>query len=44
MRKNKTKGALIIAGSIIASMAGGFVIGCLKEKMMNDKCSCLDEY
>jgi len=44
MRKSNTKGALVLVGSIILSMAGGFVIGCIKEKMMNNKCSCLDEF
>ena len=44
MNKNKTKDVMILVGSIAASMVGGFIIGCVKEKIMNKKCSCMDEY
>ena len=34
---------MILAGSVIASMAAGFALGCLKEKMM--QCNAIiDEY
>ncbi len=39
MPKNK-KEIMILAGSVIASMAAGIIVGCLKEKMMN-KCYCV---
>ena len=39
MNKQK-KDMMILAGSIIVSMAAGFAIGCIKEKMMGD-CKCI---
>lgn len=41
MNKSKKK-AMIIAGSVMASMAAGFALGCMKEKMMN-KCNAIIE-
>ena len=40
MKNKKTKDIMILSGSIIASMIAGFTIGCLKEKMMMNKCNC----
>lgn len=42
MPKNK-KEIMILAGSVIASMAAGMVLGCLKEKMMNNCYCVIDE-
>ncbi len=39
MPKNK-KDIMILAGSILTSMAIGMVVGCIKEKMTN-ACTCI---
>ncbi len=40
MKMNK-KEMLVLAGSVMASLAIGMVAGCLKEKMMNKACTCI---
>lgn len=42
MPKNK-KEIMILAGSVLASMAAGIIVGCLKEKMMNSCYCVIDE-
>lgn len=39
MKMNK-KEMMILAGSAMASMMAGFIIGCMKTKMMDD-CKCI---
>ncbi len=42
MPKNK-KEIMILAGCVIASMAAGMILGCLKEKMSNSCYCVIDE-
>lgn len=42
MPKNK-KEIMILAGSVVLSMAAGMVVGCLKEKMSNSCYCVIDE-
>lgn len=41
LKKMNKKEMMILAGSVIASMAAGIVVGCLKEKLMNNACACI---
>lgn len=41
--KNKTKKAMIIAGSVVVSVATGLIIACMKKKMMNKKNMIMEE-
>lgn len=41
--KNKSKKAMIIAGSVVLSVATGVIIGCMKKKMMNKKNMIMEE-
>lgn len=41
MKKMNKKEMMILAGSVVGSLAAGIIIGCLKEKMMNDACTCI---
>ncbi len=41
MKRMSKKEMMILAGSVVASMAAGIVVGCLKEKMMNNACTCI---
>jgi hypothetical protein len=42
MKMNK-KEMMLLAGASIVSMAAGIMVGCLKNKMMNDTYCIIDE-
>ncbi len=42
VKKMSKKEMMILAGSIVASMAAGIIVGCLKEKFMSEnECTCI---
>lgn len=42
MKRMNKKEMMILAGSVVASMVAGIVVGCLKEKFMNENaCTCI---
>lgn len=43
MMKMNKKEMMLLAGASIVSMAAGIVVGCLKNKMMNDTYCIIDE-
>lgn len=41
MKRMNKKEMMILAGSVVGSLAAGILVGCLKEKLADNACTCI---